>query len=105
YFGDAPVTGVIILDNSYSMSATDGVQSRFEQAKHAADSILDTLPSGSSVAVILASDIASALIPQPIYDLNLVRNTIHDVRLSDRSTDIEPSIHKALDILHTIPRA
>src|SRR4030081_1906975 len=35
-FGQGSVTGVIVLDNSYSMSGTDGVKSRFEQAKMAA---------------------------------------------------------------------
>jgi len=104
FFGAEPVTGVIILDNSYSMSATDGVQSRFEQAKRAADSILDTLPTGSSVALILASDIANTAIPQT-FDLNLVRNTIHNLRLSDRSTDIEPSIRAALNIFRTAATA
>jgi len=53
--GHQDVTGVIILDNSYSMSGTDGVRSRFEQAKLAAAQALDTMPSGSSVALILAS--------------------------------------------------
>ena len=50
--GHQDVTGVIILDNSYSMSGTDGVRSRFEQAKLAAAQALDTMPSGSSVALI-----------------------------------------------------
>lgn len=102
-FGRARVTGVILLDNSYSMSASDGVQPRFEQAKKAAESILDTLPSGSSVALILASDVANRVIPEPTYDLNLVRKTIRDARLSDRTTDVEPSIRASLGILKGRP--
>src|SRR5947209_19045510 len=39
--GNQGVTAVIVLDNSYSMSATDGVKSRFEQAKMAADQVIN----------------------------------------------------------------
>src|SRR6476646_5933590 len=79
--GHQDVTGVIILDNSYSMSGTDGVRSRFEQAKLAAAQALDTMPSGSSVAVILASDVASPVIPEPTHDLVKVRRAITEARL------------------------
>src|SRR5512134_2626940 len=35
-FGQSKVTGVIVLDNSYSMGMTDGVMTRFEKARKAA---------------------------------------------------------------------
>src|SRR5688500_14168673 len=50
------VTAALVLDNSYSMTQTDGVESRFETAQRCADQILKGLPSGSSAAVLLASD-------------------------------------------------
>src|SRR5438094_8395520 len=45
-FGRAKVTAVIALDNSYSMSATDGVSSRLDKAKKAAEGVLNTIPAG-----------------------------------------------------------
>src|SRR3954464_7380578 len=50
--GQAKVTAVLLLDNSYSMSASDGNKSRFEMAKEAADQAIAALPAGSSVAVL-----------------------------------------------------
>jgi hypothetical protein len=97
--GGQDVTAVVILDNSYSMSGTDGVKSRFDQAKLAADQVLATFPPGSSVAVILASDIASLVIPEPTHDLAKVRRTIQEARLSSRGSNLYPSVKSAIDTL------
>jgi Aerotolerance regulator N-terminal/von Willebrand factor type A domain len=98
-FGGGNVTAVIALDNSYSMSGNDGVSSRFDNAKKAADQILDSLPGGSSVAVLLASDSIDAAIPQPTYDLNLARKTIDEAKLTDRSTNLFPAFRTAFGVL------
>ncbi len=98
-FGQARVTAVLLLDNSASMSATDGVKSRFEKGKEAAESALASLPLGSSAAVILASDIADGLIPEPTIDMNLARKAVREARLSDRSSDLLPAVRGAMDVL------
>src|SRR5690606_19782918 len=46
-FGKAETAAVVIIDNSYSMSQTDGVTSRFDQARDAATQVIDSLPTGS----------------------------------------------------------
>src|SRR5438270_11520415 len=97
--GDRTVTAVIVLDNSYSMSATDGVKSRFDQAKIAADQVLNTMPNGSAAAVVLASDLANSVIPEPTHDLTKVRRTIQEARLTSRGSNLYPSIKLALDTL------
>jgi len=97
--GQSSVSAVFVLDNSYSMSCTDGVRSRFDQAKDAIVQVIPTLPSGSSAAVILASDIANAVIPEPTSDLNLVRRVVHEARLSDRGTNLFVSLRAAVEIL------
>ena len=98
-FGESRSTAVIILDNSYSMSQTDGVQSRFDAAKNAADEIIRSMPPGSSVAVLLASDKVAPLIPEPTYDLALARRQITDAPLFDRASDLFPAVKSALDTL------
>src|ERR1041385_9178198 len=40
-FGQSKVTGVIILDNSQSMGRSDGVATRLEKAKKAAENAVD----------------------------------------------------------------
>src|SRR5437867_3310801 len=56
FSGRGAQTAVIAIDNSASMSATDGVSSRFEKAKKAAEQLIDALPAGSSAAVLFCSD-------------------------------------------------
>jgi len=100
WFGAAKVTAVVLIDNSYSMSATDGAKSRFELAKDAADQAIASLPSGSSVSVLFASDnTPSGPIPEPTFDLGLARQLIKESRLSDRATNLYPSVKKAVEIL------
>lgn len=99
WFGQAKVTAVIALDNSYSMSQTDGVKSRFERAKDAAEQVVNTLPSGSAVAVLLASDVVAGLIPEPTYDLNLARQMIRGAPLSHRGTDLLPAVKQSIETL------
>lgn len=99
FFGQSKVTGVIILDNSGSMAVSDGMQTRFEKARRAAEQAIESMPAGSATAVLLASDIVRGAIPEPTFDLNLARKIIREAPLTDRSTDLFPAINKAIDIL------
>src|SRR3982751_2138510 len=88
WIGQQTVTAVVLLDNSYSMSATDGAKSRFELAKDAANQAIAALPTGSSVCVLFASDYTpTGPIPEPTFDLGLARKTIKEARVSDRATN------------------
>jgi len=98
-FGQSKVTGVIILDNSYSMGVSDGTMTRFDKARQAAEQALDSMPAGSATAVFFASDIVHEAIPEPTFDLNLARKIIREAPLSDRATDLFPAIDKAIDTL------
>src|SRR6478736_1805205 len=96
WFGQQKVTAVVLLDNSYSMSATDGAKSRFELAKDAADQTIAALPTGSAVCVLLASDLTpTGPIPEPTYDLGLARKTVKEAKVSDRATNLFPAVKKA----------
>src|SRR5258705_1158809 len=97
--GLTKVTAVIVLDNSYSMAQTDGVEPRFEAAKRAADEVIRTMPTGSSIAVLLASDVVNKLIPEPTYDLTLASQQIKDAPVFDRGTNLLEGIKSAIDIL------
>lgn len=98
-FGQSKVTGVLVLDNSLSMGMSDGTSTRFDKAKAAAEQILDSMPAGSAMAVFLASDIANGVIPEPTFDLNLARKTIREAPLTDRASDMFPSINTAINTL------
>lgn len=98
-FSKGQEMAVIAIDNSYSMSQTDGVTSRFDKAKKAAEQIIDAMPMGSSVAVFLFSDVVRAAIPEPTLDRNLARKIIREAPLSDRTTDVQIALSQALGTL------
>jgi hypothetical protein len=95
-------TAILLLDQSASMCVTDGVATRFEKAKKAAEEIVDALPSGSGIAVWLVSDMVRDTIPEPTRDLALARKTIRDARRTDQGTDWQPAIRKAVDALKRV---
>lgn len=98
-FGRSKVTGVIILDNSYSMGASDGTQTRFDRARAAAERVIDSMPAGSATAIFLASDVVDDVISLPTFDLNLARKTVREAGLTDRATDLFPALDAALKTL------
>jgi hypothetical protein len=98
-FGQSKVTGVVILDNSYSMGVSDGTMTRFDKGRKAAEQVLDSMPAGSATAVFLASDVVQAAIPEPTFDMNLARKTLREAPLSDHGTDLYPAVEKAIETL------
>src|ERR1051325_3006185 len=60
--GQSKLTGIVIVDNSYSMGVSDGAQTRFKKTRQAGEQVLDSMPAGSATAVWLASDIVQELI-------------------------------------------
>ena len=85
--GKGELATILLLDQSASMAQTDGAVSRFAKAQQAAAQVLDSLPSGSSVAVWLVSDGVRAVIPDPSRDLSLARQAIRKATRSDRGGD------------------
>jgi hypothetical protein len=97
--GQSRVTGVLILDNSLSMGMNDGTTTRFDNARSAAEAAVDSMPAGSAVAVLLASDVVDGAIPEPTFDLNLARKTLREAPLTDRASDLFPALQQAVTTL------
>jgi len=98
-FGGSAGTTLIIVDDSYSMTQTTGVTSRFDVAKKAATQIVGSLSNGSSVAVWMADDGVEPIIAEPTRDMALVRKTIDDSKPVDRATDLLPAVRQGLEML------
>ena len=79
---------IILLDNSGSMSTSDGTVSRFEKAQKAAGQILDGLPAGSRVAVWLVSDTVRESVSEPARDLALARKSIREAKRTDQGLSL-----------------
>jgi hypothetical protein len=96
---DGDEASLILLDNSGSMSASDGAATRFEKAQKAANQILDGLPGGSRVGVWLISDTVRDSIPEPTRDFALARKIIREAKQSDQGTEWQPAMRRAIDVL------
>ncbi len=96
------VTAVVVIDDSASMTGTDGVASRFDRAKAAADRLIAGLPVGSTVAVLIASDVVAPLVASPTHDLPLARRLIAAAPVTDRASDLRPALRAAVDLLRPL---
>lgn len=97
--GRGPMAAVVILDNSASMEQSDGVETRFEKAKHQISEWVEALEPGSNLALLLASDRAETIIPRLTTDMLRVRRSLELIESSDQSTDLYPAIAAAYEIL------
>jgi hypothetical protein len=93
------INAVVVLDNSRSMGYREGNETRFAQAKTKAKAIIDQLPKGSGVALVLMSDLAQVEISEPSHDLNFVADAIDKAPLSDGGTSVMSGLGKAWDLL------
>jgi Mg-chelatase subunit ChlD len=93
---------VFIIDNSYSMAYQadrPGARTHLDQAKKMAAELIDRFSTGGeSVAIIVASNPATAVISTPTYDLNAAKSAIEHISQSYRATDLPGAIQKALDL-------
>ena len=90
---------VIVLDNSYSMAYQDINGVRFDKAKTLATDIIDTLRHGDRAALILMSDIPKPVFRQLTPDIESVTEAINDTETSYRTTNVQPSLELAHEIL------
>ena len=93
---DAPVSMVLVLDNSYSMGYVDRGQSRFERARQAAVDLLGTLRSGDEVAVVLMNETAEPVIRDFVTDHERVKTAIRSAQLSVLGTNVDPALREAI---------
>ena len=99
FLPDAPVSMVIVVDNSYSMGYEDRGKSRFKQAKDAAVALVDTLKPGDEVAVLLMNETSEPCVRQLTTDFDRVKEAIAKAQLSLLGTDVEPAMKEALLIV------
>ena len=90
---------IIVLDNSYSMAYQDVNGIRLDKAKTLATDIIDTLRHGDRASLILMSDIPNPVFRQLTPDLESVITAINDTETSYRTTNVQPSLELAHEIL------
>ena len=96
----AKTTAVIILDDSYSMTAA-GEQGEFlQQAKEAASEVLSMLKEGDEAALIRLSEAGSPDIQYaPQKNISAVRNALHEIQPSAVRNPLRIALAKAAAVL------
>ena len=90
---------VIVLDNSYSMQYEDVDGVWFDKAKTIAVGVLRSLRHGDSASLILMSDIPQPVFRQLTPDIDGVISSVQNAKKSYRSTNIQPSVELAHEML------
>jgi len=93
--GDAPVSLVILLDNSYSMDAVSESGSHFEQAVAAAIEIISATGRGSEIAVIQTGGKPTPLFDQPVFDQEAVIRKLKQLQGGFGTSDFAAAIDAA----------
>lgn len=100
----ASVAMVLVVDDSLSMSATAGDETRFERAKRAARELVGSVEPGDSVAIVLAgSEVRVHL--SPTTDRASMDRAVAALEPSHRATDLEGALRIGRDILRLAPQA
>ncbi len=97
--GDAPVSVVVLLDNSYSMDAVGRAGSRFESAVDAACGIIGATSRGSEVAVIQTGGRPTPLFDQPVFDPEAVVRRLKQLQAGYGASDMQSALDEALATL------
>ena len=97
-----PLTVMVLLDQSASMGASDGLETRFAAARLATLNFLEELPSGSAAGLLLVNDSYASPVSRPSRDLSLVRRSVELAKLTDRGTDFQPAIRAAVEALRNL---
>jgi Aerotolerance regulator N-terminal/von Willebrand factor type A domain/CARDB len=97
--GAAPVSMVILLDNSYSMETVGQTGSRFDLAIEAACDILEATHRGSEISVIQTGGRPTPLFDQPVFDAGTVIQQLQQLRAGFGASDMRTAIDEGLAAL------
>jgi hypothetical protein len=100
----ASIAMVIVVDDSMSMRATFGGNTRFDRALRGARELVSSAREGDSVALILAGAPARVALASTT-DLGVARQAVSSLIPSDRGTDLEGALTLARELLTSVPQA
>ncbi len=97
--GNAPVSMLILLDNSYSMDVSSADGTRFEKAVQAAKQFVEATPRGSEISVIQTGGLPTPLFDRPVFDQSAVIRRLDRLESGMGASDFESSINEAISTL------
>jgi hypothetical protein len=99
----ASIAMALVIDDSHSMQSQVSEGQRWELALSGARQLLASARSGDAIAVLLAGRPARVAL-SPTSDLDLVKKTLNDLHVADRSTDLGNAVRLARSLLEALPQ-
>ena len=103
--GNAPVSLVILLDNSYSMEVTDPAGTRFQAAVEAACQIIGAGSRGSEYAVVLMGGSPTPVFDRPVFDAGTMIQRLRQLQPGYGACDVPASLDQAIALLNGMSHA
>jgi hypothetical protein len=101
--GGASVAIALVVDDSMSMRAMAGGETRFERARRGARELLASMREGDAVAIVLAGAPARVALAATT-DLSAARDAISALTPGDRSTDLDGAVTLARGLVGSLPQ-
>ncbi len=95
----AATTAVILVDNSFSMDARDGLGSRFAQAQQAALDVVDLLEENDEAYLVPMADLRSVIDAEPSRNREGLKNAVTGMPLGYRRADLDDALRMAASLL------
>jgi len=92
-------SAVIIIDNSYSLAASDEFGNRFRQSKNVALSILSELKEGDEASVITTSNNQDNYSNSLTGDFDFLKDNISKIEISTEENNLKYAVTQANDLL------
>ncbi len=100
----ASIAMAVVVDDSMSMRAASGADSRFERARRGALELVSSAREGDSIAIVLAGAPVRVGLASTT-DLSAARQATLALSPSDRGTDLEGALTLAHELLGSAPQA
>jgi hypothetical protein len=97
--GEAPVSMVVVVDNSYSMDTQDAQGTRLEQALTSAREIIDSTHQGSEISVLFPGSKPTRLLDRPAFDSATVTRNLAQQQGGMGAADYAATLSEAVEIL------
>jgi hypothetical protein len=101
--GGASIALAIVLDDSLSMLAKNGGQTRWDRAKKAAEDLVSGATSGDAVGIVLAGSPPRIALASTT-DLATARSAVAGLAASHRATDLEGALELARSLVRGLPQ-
>lgn len=103
--GEAPVSMVVVVDNSYSMDTQEAQGTRLEQALTSASEMIGATHQGSEISVLFPGSKPTRLLDRPAFDSAIVTRNLAQQQGGMGAADYAATLSEAVEMLGKMSHA